>query len=261
MGRLAEVIGSASTVVWVVYDQDVKYPAAALAYYAFVSFVPLLMLLFALVGEQLAVRVHSTTPEFLTPGARQLVYEAMTTATGRTWAALLAIGVLAWGGANVAIGFLTVVKRIEETPERPLESQVRDAVVVLGSIGLAIVGIVGTSALFSLPPIGPFAGLVGFVVLFLALTVAFLPLYYVPSRSATTPSAALPGALVTAFGWTLIHTGVHYYAANAGRYAIYGVLSGIIIILTSLYFAAVLLMVGIVVNATLETSGASRLGP
>ena len=260
MGRLAELIESAATVVRVVYEHDVKYPAAALAYYAFVSFIPLLMLLFALVGERLAARIHGTTPEFLTPGAQRLVYEATTTATGRTWAALFAIGVLAWSSANVVVGFLTVVERIEGVPERPLGSQVRDAVVVLGSIGLAIVAIVGTSALFPLPPVGPFAGLSGVVVLVSALTVAFLPMYYVPSRSATTPSAALPGALVAAFGWALVHTGVHYYAANAGRYAIYGVLSGVIVILTSLYLAAVLLMVGIVVNATLEASGASRLG-
>ncbi|QLG49707.1 YhjD/YihY/BrkB family envelope integrity protein [Natrinema halophilum] len=125
---------------------------------------------------------------------------------------------------------------------------------VLGSIGLAIIAIVGTSALFSLPLVGRFAGFVGFAVLFLASTVVFLPLYYVPLRSVTTPSAALPKALVTAFGWPLVHTGplLHYYTANASRYAIYGVLSGFSIILTSLYLAAVLLMVGIAVNATLE---------
>jgi membrane protein len=71
----------------------------------------------------------------------------------------------------------------------------------------------------------------------------------------TTPRAALPGAVTAAAGWTTLHAAVQFYAGNATQYAIYGVLSGVIIILTSLYLAAVVLMVGVVVNATLAGEG------
>lgn len=251
MGRLADALEVATTVTRVAYEQDIKYPAAALAYYAFVSFIPLLLLVFAVIGEQLAVQIAMTTPRFLTHEAQQLVYDAMTVATGRTGAGLFALVVLAWSGTNVVVSFQAVIERIENTAKRSLSDQFRDAVIILGSFGLAIVSIIFTSTLFALLPAAPLVGFAGFLVLIGALTVAFLPLYYIPSRLATSPSAALPGALTAAFGWTVIHTAIQFYTANAAKYAIYGVLSGVIIILTSLYIAAGVLMVGIIVNATL----------
>ena len=251
MARPSDAFDLAGTVAHTAYEKDVKYPAAALAYYAFVSFVPMLVFAFAIVGERVAVRIYTATPRFLTPSAQQLVYEAMTAASGRVGAALLAIVVLAWSGANVAVDFQTVVERVEEAAERPLRYQLRDSVVVLGSIGLAILSIIVTSAIFGTLPAGLLVEFVGFAVLFVALVGAFVPLYYVPSRAVTTPSNALAGAITAAFGWTVIHAGVQFYAVHATRYAIYGVLSGIMVILTSLYFAAIVLMVGIIVNATL----------
>jgi membrane protein len=252
MARQSRVLDVAITVVKAAYEHDVRYPAAALAYYAFVSFVPVLLLAFAAVGEQFAAEIACATPQFLTLQARRLIFEATTTASGQTGASVLAVAVIGWSGANIAMDFQTVVERVEERDEKPLRDQLSYSVAILGSLGLAILAIFFTSTLFTLPPEGSFAGL---VMLFIALTVALLPLYYVPSTVLPSPSAALPGALTTAFGWTAIHTGILYYAANAGKYAIYGVLSGIIIILTSLYIAASILMLGVIVNTTLVEEG------
>jgi membrane protein len=255
MPRLADVLDVALTVARVADEHEIRYPAAALAYYAFVSFVPVVVLAFGIIGEQFAGWIYTTSPRFLTPGAQRLVYDATTAASGRGGAALLAILALAWSGANIAVDFQTVVERIEETGEDPLVEQLRDAVVVLGSLGLAIVSIVLTSVAFALLPDGLLLSAAGAVVLFVALTAAFVPLYYVPSTVLESPTAALPGALTAASGWTVLHTGVQFYAGNASQYAVYGVLSGIIIILTSLYIAAIVLMGGIVVNATLSDGG------
>lgn len=251
MGRLAEYVGVARTVAHVTHDCQVKYPAAALAYYGFVSFVPLLLFVFAVVGQQFAMEVAARAPRFLTPAARQLVYEALTTASGRAGAVLLAAGVLGWSGANVAVDFLTVVERVEDAPTGSLAEQLRDGVVVLGALSLAIVTIVLTNVLFAGVADGPLGALAEFAVLFLALAVTFVPLYYAPSGVVTSPRGAMPGAVTTAAGWTVLHAAVQFYAGSAAQYAIYGVLSGVIVILTSLYLAAVVLMVGVVVNATL----------
>lgn len=258
MGRLAELLGTATTVVRTAHEQDVRYPAAALAYYVFVSFIPLLSLVFAVVGERFAYQIYTVTPQFLTLEAQQLVFDAMTAATGRIGTVLLAVAVLVWSGTNIAVGFQTTVQRVEGGPEGSLADQLRNAVVVLGSFALAIVSIVVTSTLGALLPSAPLSGLVAVVGLFVALAISFLPLYYVPSRLATSPPAALPGALTAAFGWTILHTAVQFYATHAAQYAIYGVLSGIIIILTSLYLAAVVLLVGIVVNATFADEADTR---
>ena len=253
--RLGRALDAVVTVVKVAYEKDVRYPAAAMAYYAFVSFVPALLLVFAVVGEQVISEVETALPQFLTLEARRLVYEATTTASGQAGGSVLAAAVIAWSGANVATDFQTVVERVEESGEKSLREQLRDAVVVVASLGLAILVILLTSLLFTLPPEGSFAGL---VILFIALTVAFVPLYYVPSTVLPSPEAALPGAITAAFGWTLIHTAVLFYAANAAQYAIYGVLSGIIIILTSLYIAASILMTGVIVNATMVDRADTR---
>lgn len=250
MGRLGDLFDLATAVVRVVDEHDVKYPAAALAYYAFVSFIPLLLLVFALVGERFAGRVHGVTPRFLTIEAQVLVYEAMTEASGRTGAALLAVGVIAWSGANVVVTVLTVVERVEDVPDRPLRDQIRDATAVLGSLVLAISSIVLVSAVSAQLP-SWMGALLGFLVLPVVLTGAFLPLLYVPSRALDSPTGALPGAVTVGAGWTIIHYSVQFYIFNAGRYAIYGALSGVIVILTSLYLAAVVLLTGIIVNATL----------
>ncbi|NHN46823.1 YihY/virulence factor BrkB family protein [Halostella sp. JP-L12] len=253
--RLDRALDTVVTVIKVAYEKDVRYPAAAMAYYAFVSFVPVLLLVFAVVGDQVLSEVETAMPQFLTIEARRLVYEATTTASGQAGGSVLAAGVIAWSGANVATDFQTVVERVEASGEKSLREQLRDSAVVLASLGLAILAILLTSLLFTLPPEGSFAGL---VILFIALTVAFLPLYYVPSTVLPSPEAALPGAITAAFGWTVIHTAILFYAANAAQYAIYGVLSGIIIILTSLYIAASILMTGVIVNATVADRADTR---
>ena len=260
MARWSEALEFAIAVARVADEHDIKYPAATFAYYAFVSFVPVLLLVFAILGERFAGRIHTATPRFLTPDAQRLVYEATTTASGRIGAVMLATGVLVWSGVNVALDFQTVLKRIEGTDEDRSVDRLRNGGIVLGSLCLSIVSIVLISILFSLPSFSPLVAIAGSIVLFGALTAAFLPLYYLPSRLVRSPSAALPGALIAAFGWTVLHGVVLFYASNAAAYAIYGVLSGIIIILTTLYMAAFVLMTGIVVNAILvsETGADAR---
>jgi membrane protein len=251
--RLAERLGVVLTVVRTAHEHDVEYPAASLAYYGFVSLFPLLLLVLAVVSESTAAQIRAVMPPFLAPEARRLVSEAAASATssGRFGATVLAVAVLAWSGAMVAVGVLTVVERVEGGDDRPRSERVRGGVSALGSIGLAALVLVCTIVLLSSLPTSPLVALGALVVPLVALVVAFLPLYYVPSRTVADPTAALPGALTAAVGWTLLLVGIHLYAVNAGRYAIYGVISGIIVVLTSLYLAAFVLLLGFVVNATL----------
>lgn len=248
MGRLSRIFEVALTVGRMADEHDIKYPAAALAYYAFVSLIPLLILVVAVTSDQLVRRIRTTTPDFLTPDAQQLLSDALVTASGRAWAALLAVGVLAWSGANIVIGFQTVVNRIEHTPRESLRTQLQDASSIIGSFGLVIVAVILTNGTFALLPIGRVLSYGEALVQFGTLTVAFLPLYYAPSRVVTSLRGALPGALTAAVGWTVLLTAISTYATNAAQYALYGVLSGIIIILTSFYLGAIILMIGAILN-------------
>jgi len=253
MVRRAGLAATAKTVVGIAYESDIRYIATSLAYYAFISLMPVLLLVFILFGRQLADVVSVTGAQFLTPDTQQLLYEGLTAATGRTTATILSVVVLAWSGANVAVGFLTVIERVEAVAEQPLLRQVCNAVVVLGTLTAAVLVILGQSVFLAVFATGLLSVLVGFAVLFVTLTVTLLPLYFVPSRVAGSLTASLPGAITTALGWTVLHAAIQFFAANAGQYAIYGVISGLILILTSTYVAAIVLMIGVVVNAVLAT--------
>lgn len=249
MARRSEWLSFATTVTRIAHEADVRYLATAFAYYTFLSLMPLLVMIVALVSWQFAGTLVVPPAQFLTPDTQQLVFEALTTASGRTGSTVLSVVALAWGGANIATVFLTVIERVEAVPDRRIRTQLRDGCVVLGALAVAMVVIIAQSVLLSVFGSDPLTVAVGFAALLLALTLTFSPLYYLPSRLVGSPSAALPGALVAASGWTVIHAVIQFYVLNAAQYAIYGVLSGIIIILTSTYFAASVLMVGVAVNA------------
>lgn len=248
MRRLSHAVDVAVTVGRMAEEYDVKYPAAALAYYAFVSQIPLLILLISVISDRLVRRIRTTTPDFFTPGAQQLLSEGLVTGSGRTGATVLAISVLAWSGANVVIGYQTVVNRVEHRSRESFRTQLQNASSILGSFGFVIVAVVLTNAVYALLPMNQVLPYTKPFVQFGTLTLAFLPLYYAPSEVTTSFSEALPGALTAAFGWTVLLTVISYYAVNASRYALYGVLSGVIIILTSFYLGAIILMIGVIVN-------------
>ena len=248
MARWEPGVRHVGSILEVAYDRDIKYPAAAIAYYTFVSLVPILMLGFAGFGRRFAAGVEGTTTRYLTPAAQELFLEALVSVSGRAGGVILSVAILVWTGANVAIGFGTAIDRIEGVVDEPNLDRARRGVVVLGSLVTAG-GVVSLSVLVTaIVDGGIVAGLVGPAVLLVALTVVFVPLYYAPSRVVDTPRAALPGAVVAATGWTALHLVVQLYVGLAPRYAIYGALSGIVILLTSLYAATMLLLLGAIVN-------------
>ena len=257
MGRPADAITFVLTVAQVAEKCDIKYPAAALAYYSFVSFLPLFALVVAVVGEQMGERMRQVSPRVFTPEAQQLVTDSITSATGRTSAIILAIAVLAWSVANIVTDLQMTIERVEGRPENSLLGQAFEAVKILGSLLLIISSIVLVgvlSVVYPSPPPIAFGWPVG---LFVVLTVTLLPLYSLPSKLVSSIAEALPGSITAAFGLTTLFTGIRLYAVNASQFAIYGVLSGIIIVLTSLYFAALVLMIGFVVNTVALGQGAT----
>lgn len=263
MRRLIRAFEVAVTVVRVADDHDVTYPAASVAYYAFVSQVPILIWVLAIFRDRFVRQAQTIMPTYLTPNTQELLSETLTTASGGAWAALLAVGVLAWSGANIILCFQTVIDRVEHRTKESLFPRLRDAGSILGSFCLAIIAVLLTRLVFTLLPVGRVLAYSEPLVQFCILTVAFLPLYYGPSQVVTSSTGALPGALTAAAGLTILLTVVKLYAVSASQYALFGALSGIIIILTSLYLASVVLMLGIVVNTvtagTDDVAGSTQL--
>lgn len=63
---------------------------------------------------------------------------------------------------------------------------------------------------------------------------------------------AAPGSIVAAFGWALLDSFFGLYTANAAQFGIYGVIGGVLLLVTWLYIGAIVLISGAVVNAALS---------
>ncbi|MBX0295665.1 YihY/virulence factor BrkB family protein [Haloarcula nitratireducens] len=239
--------------VHTVREQQVSFLAAGIAYYMFVSLLPFLLL--ALVvgsffgGEAFAARVVAAIGDSLSPTAADLLGDALTSAVGRGGATVLGLATTVWGTLKVLRGLDVAFSRIYGTTDaNGFVDSVRDALSALFGIGLALVGLAVITSLGGL--FGVEVALGG-LALVPVLTVAFLPLYYVFPDHRLTIREAVPGAAFAALGWTVLATGFGVYAAAAGSFQLYGVIGGVLLLVTWFYFAGQILLVGAAFNAVL----------
>lgn len=254
-GRLVVTVGR--TVVVTAQRDQVTFLAAAVAYYAFVSLIPLLALVLvvtaAVGGRDLVDRVLAETGAVLTPEVQTALAEALVGGTGRIGATFVGTLVVLWGGLRMFRGIDKAFSQVYGTAgEKSILGELRDGALVLACIGIGLAVMTVAGIVLQLLPLGPFAGVAGSVLVFLSLIVVFLPMYYVFPDTTMTVRAALPGAVVTALGWTLLGALFSVYVALAGTVALYGILGGILLLVTLLYAGAFVLIVGAVCNAVVE---------
>lgn len=250
--------GTVRSILELVKEQNVTFLAASVAYYAFISVIPLLLLALAigsfLGGEAFAQQIVSTAQGQLSGQGATVVEQALTASSGRAGASVASIVALTWSALKVFRGMDLAFDEVYGLQaETGLVGQVKDGLVVLATVGLAAVLMIGLGVVLGQAArIGiPFIGVLGYVALIVGLVAIFLPLYYVMPPVEMTAREALPGTIVAAVGWLVLQVGFQIYAANAGDYAAYGILGAVLLFLTWLYFAAVLVLVGAVVNVVL----------
>ncbi|MFB6359716.1 MAG: YhjD/YihY/BrkB family envelope integrity protein, partial [Halobacteriales archaeon] len=100
----------------------------------------------------------------------------------------------------------------------------------------------------------------GLVVLLVGLFVAFLPLYIRFPDSDVTLREAVPGAGVVAIGWVGLQAAFQGYASLAAGGDLYGVLGGVLLLVTWFYLAAMLILLGAVFNVVLAARDGDRQG-
>jgi len=61
----------------------------------------------------------------------------------------------------------------------------------------------------------------------------------------------IPGVLVAAVGWTILQVGFQLYVTFGSQSDVYGTLGAVLLVLTWLYLAGLLLLVGVSVNVVL----------
>lgn len=248
-------------VIWEVVlegrQQNLPFLAGSLAFYAFVSLLPLLLLVLVaatvLAGETVALYLLALTRLYLSPAGENLMASTLTDAAGWVGSSFIGLVVLVWAAFRMFLGLDIAFSQLYRTEptDRPIRSRVRDGLVVLFAFVLTLGAAVGTVAAFTLLPDFRFSGVVDSLLLVFGLLVAFFPLYYVFPNVDVTPQEALPGAVFAALGWALLQSLFQFYVSITSLAAVFGVISGALLFLLWLYFGALILLVGIVLNVVL----------
>jgi YihY family inner membrane protein len=244
----------ARTVVREVQARDATLLAASIAYYAFVSLLPLLVLTAVVAtvigGTGLRTAVLALADRYLLPVGQGLVGEALANTTGRGGVTFVGLLLLLWSSLKLFRGIDTAFARIYGTPARDFLGSLRIGATVLAAVGVGSFGgvvLVGVVALLRTP-----VALLAPLVFFVVLVAALFPVYYLTPTADLAPREALPGTLFCAGGWTIFGTAFALYAAIAttsGQFALYGALGAILLLVTWFYLAGLVLLVGATINA------------
>jgi YihY family inner membrane protein len=244
----------ARTVVREVRARDATLLAASIAYYAFVSLLPLLVLTTVVAtflgGARLRTAALGLAGRYLLPVGQGLVGEALANTTGRGGVTFVGLALLLWSSLKLFRGIDTAFARIYGTPARDFLGSLRIGVTVLAAVAIGSSGgvlLVGVVALLRTP-----VALLAPLAFFVVLVAALFPVYYLTPAADVSPREALPGTLFCAGGWAGFGTAFALYATIAttsGRFALYGALGAILLLVTWFYLAGLVLLVGATVNA------------
>jgi membrane protein len=254
-----------TAVVREVRAENVTFMAGSVAYHAFVSLLPFLLLtLFLLTrigGEQLATTVVEALARNLTPAddatggpagsLASLLVEAARNATRSAGLSVVSLAALVWGVLRVFRGLDQAFSDIYETESaNSFVDQLVDGTVVFGAIGLALFAVTLADAFLVVPSVGAADAVVGPLLSVGSIAVALLPMYYVFPDEPVTVREIVPGAVVAALGWTLLSYTFRLYAVTSSS-SEYGIVGVVILLVTWLYFGGLVLLVGAAVNAVL----------
>lgn len=237
-----------------VRDENVTFMAGSIAYYAFVSILPLLV--FALVvlaavdNAAFTARLSALTESFLTPYARDLLTESLDAAAAQTGTSVIGVVTVLWGMTRIFRGLDVAFSEIYSShPDNSLVATFENGIVVFLALGVALTAFVVAG---SIAPNVPFQSVVNPLLLVVGLAIAFVPIYYVFPDVDLTVWEILPGVLFAALGWTALEAVFQGYVSYATRYeTIYGTLGSAFLLLIWLYFSGLVLLVGGVLNAVL----------
>jgi membrane protein len=217
--------------------------------------IPLLLLSLVIAttvgGQDLANGIEAQVGSSMPAGAGQLLTSALSGSPGAGVVALLWSALKLFRGLDVGFSKVYGVPGPDGIVEQVKDGLITFVAVILG-VGVTIaIGAVISTVSIQVPVAG--VDLFGFLVslvLILALSIALFPLFYFLPDDVSI-GEAIPGAVFAAVGWTVLQTVFRVYAANSSKYAAYGVISAVLLLVTVLYFAGVVLLLGVLLNRVL----------
>lgn len=233
--------------------KNVPFMAGSIAYSAFVSLLPLMLLLViaasVIGGESLAARVQDVTESYLSPTGQTLLADSISQAGSQTGLSVLGIIVLLWGVLRVFRALDTAFSTVYDTQQRnDFPDQLKDGLTVLVTLAAALFAVVVAGVALRYAPDVSLPMLVREAMLVFGLSVVFVPIYYVFPDADLSLKMVVPGAVVAAVGWTLLNAGFGVYVSYSSTQDLYGVIGGVILLITFLYFGALVILIGATTN-------------
>ncbi|MFC7202250.1 YihY/virulence factor BrkB family protein [Haloferax namakaokahaiae] len=239
-----------------VRTERLTFMAGSIAYGAFVSLLPLFLLVLTAVSvtgnEDLRGSVIRLIQSVLTPGASDVIVAELETSSQLAGLSLVGVLVLVWGTLRIFRGLDTAFSDIYESEAaNTFADQVSDGIVVLVAVSLTVVAAaLINSALTSV------GGSVGWVlnraVLITALVATLFPMYYIFPDEDVTRLEVLPGTVVAAVGLAIFEGLFRFYVQFSSQSPESSVIAGVLVLLTWLYFSGLVILFGAVVNAVLS---------
>jgi membrane protein len=245
------------------YSEDQGgYLAATVAYYAFLSIFPLLLVLVTLLGYALQGDtglqhrvLDSALADFPVIGPQ--LQDNVHSLHGSVLALVVGIAVALWAGTGVCLALEYAFDRIWGVPSTHrsnfIWARLRAVawIAVLGGVTLAGVAAGGLST-----STADYGGIVRVIGIAVSLTVSFtvfLCAFRVLTSASPSWRDVLPGAIAAAIGWELLLTIGGYYVAHQLRHAssTYGVFALVIVLLSWLYLAATITVLAAELNSVL----------
>lgn len=260
--------------VWVETGKDnISLVSAGVAFFAFLSFVPLIgstVLVYGLVADPASIAsVMGDLFELMPADAATIVVgqlEGMVATAGTTkgWALALALATSIYGAMRASSGVIMALNIAYE--ERETRSFVRlNLVTLVFTLGFVVAGlglIVASSLLVAMEallggwPLAVIwtARIATWLLAGAAMSYLVAITYrYAPDRARAKWTWITPGSLLMTIGGLILTAGFSAYVANFGSYnATYGALGAVVVFLLWLYLLAYLLCVGAELNAELE---------
>ncbi|KAB1187922.1 MULTISPECIES: YihY/virulence factor BrkB family protein [Haloferax] len=254
--RVARALTLGRAILHEVRTERLTFMAGSIAYGAFVSLLPLFLLVLAAVSAigslDLRQSVITVLQSVLTPGAGDVIITEIETSGQLSSLSLVGVLVLVWGTLRIFRGLDTAFSDIYESEAaNTFTDQVTDGLIVLITVSLAV--IVGGVVETILPTLdGALGWAISRVVLISFLFVAFYPMYYIFPDEDVGFLEVVPGTLVAAVGLTVFASLFRLYVQFSSQAPESSVVAGILVLLTWLYFSGLVILLGAAVNAVLS---------
>ncbi|WP_290816369.1 YihY/virulence factor BrkB family protein [Halovivax sp.] len=253
----SDAIELALEVVAVARERRISVTAAGLAYHAFNTLVPLIILL--LVGVTIVDALEPVIEALETAGGAEAgaTRDELDRLTGdggrsRLRASIIALAIFAWSAVRLFQAVNSAFTGVYGTRKRQTfvgATSTLALIVATVVVGVTLVAGVGVALALFVDGVG--ASLLTPPLLIAALVVAFLPMYYFFPHADVSVREVLPGTLFAAVGWTILGLGFQLYVATSESVDLFGLAGAVLILLTWVYLGGACLVIGAVLNAVL----------